>query len=140
MRRLLLGSCVLAVLLAACNAAEAVGGSPTDAMRIADQFLAAVKARDSDAAWLLVYPPNRQARFGEDRASFNSIVGDIDLSGVAWETTDARVHDGHYHVEVELDPRAVGEALAVFIQVVDGRASMQVDIEPLWGESGVLGG
>jgi hypothetical protein len=140
MRRLLLGTCVLAVLLAGCDAGEAVGGSPADAMRIADRFLAAVKAHDADAAWSLVYPPNRQARFGDNRGSFDMTVKAIDLSGVTWEATDAWVHDGHYHVDLALRPPAVDEHLTVFVDVVDSRASMQVDIEPLWGESGVLGG
>ena len=139
MRRFLVGVLVLAVLLAGCDSGEAVGGGPTDAMRISDQFMAAVKAGDADAAWSLVYPPNRQDRFGGDQASFDRIVRGIDLSGVTWETSDAWVHDGHYHVGFDLHPPAVAEDLGTFIDVVDGRASMQVDIEPLWGASGVLG-
>lgn len=140
MRLLPLGACVLAVLLAGCDAGEAVGGRPADAMRIADRFLSAVKARDADAAWSLVYPPNRQSRFGDGRASFDAVVRGIDLSGVTWEATDSWAHDGHYHVGLELHPLAVDRDLGVFVDVVDGRASMHVDIDPLWGDSGVLGG
>ena len=94
---------------------------------------------DAETAWSLVYPPNRQERFSDDRTSFDTTVRGIDLSGVTWETTDAWVHDGHYHVGLEVSPPALDEDLSVFIQVADGRASMQVDIEPLGGESGVLG-
>ena len=140
MRRSLLVICALAVMLAGCDGGEAVGGSPDDAMRIADRFLAAVKAGDTDAAWSLVYPPNREARFGDDRASFDTIVNGIDLAGLTWEARSAWVHDGHYHVRLDLHPLAVGEDLAVFVDVVDGSAEVTVDIAPLWGASGVLGG
>jgi hypothetical protein len=133
-----------AILLAACNGAEVAGGSPNDAMAIADDFLAALKAHDTDAAWSLVYPGNRGARFNDDRTAFDALVRRIDLSGVSWEVVSADVHDGHYHVSVRLDPLAVDEALGVFLHVArgdgPGAAAMQIDIEPLGGSRGVLGG
>jgi hypothetical protein len=140
MRRCILALAVVAVLVGGCDAGEWVGGSPDDARRIAEQFLAAVEAGDADTAWSLVYPPSQRARFGNDRASFEKILAGIDLSGVAWDVTTAGVHDGHYHVGIRLDPLVVDDELGVFLQVTGDHAQMQIDIEPLRGAAGVVGG
>jgi len=114
------------------------GRQQDEAIGLAEEFLSAVKAHDTDRAWSLVYPPNRTARFEDDQGRFDAIVGQIDLSSVAWEVTDAQAHDGHYHVTLRLEPLEVDEALGTFIQIVesDGVAAyalMMVDIEPFGG-------
>lgn len=135
-----------AFLVSGCNGAEDVGGSPSDAVAIADDFLTAIEANDTDTAWSLLYPANRNVAFGDDRLRFDDLVADIDLSGVDWTITSARADgDGRYHVSVAIDPEAIDEALGVFVQVarmdnVPTDGVMQVDIEPLFGSSGVLGG
>jgi hypothetical protein len=137
---LLLGVAILGLLLGGCDAGEWVGGSPDDARRIAEQFMTAVEADDGDLAWSLVYPPNRSARFNDDRAAFDAVLAGIDLSGVAWEVMTAGVHDGHYDVIVRLDPPSVQGELGVFLQLNGDHAQLQVDIEPLGGAAGVVGG
>lgn len=136
----LLRVALMALLLAGCDVGESVGGSPDEAKRVAAEFLTAVEAGDADRAWSLVYAPNRSARFNDDRAMFDATLDGIDLSGVAWEVTSAREHDGHYHVTVNLDPLSIEGELGVFLQLTGDHAQMQVDIEPLWGTSGVVGG
>ena len=141
MKSLVLGT---AILVAACNGAEDVGGTPEDAMAIADAFLAALEAHDADAAWSLLYPPNREGLFGDDRAGFDALVARVDLSAASWDVVSAGDRDGRYHVTVRLDTRLVDDALDTFLDVVPGAApdtaDMQVDIEPLGGRAGVLGG
>jgi hypothetical protein len=139
-RRTLLVAAVMALLIGACDAGEWTGGSSDDARRIAGDFLAAVKAGDSDGAWSLFYPPSRSAVFGDDRARFDAALAAIDLSGVTWEATAAWEHDGHYHVTVRFDPFAVDDDLDIFLQLREDDALMQVDIEPLGGAAGVVGG
>jgi hypothetical protein len=130
---------VIAILVAGCE----VGGR-ADAMALATSFMTALEQRDTERAWSLMYGPKRSRVF-EDHSKFDALVRNVDLAGTTWEATDARVHDGHYHVTLQLEPLRVDDALGVFVEIVetDGRpthASMQVDIEPLLGERGVLGG
>lgn len=135
-----------ATLVSGCNGAEDVGGSPSDAMAIADDFLTAIEAHETDTAWSLLYPPNRTARFTDDRKAFDDLVEDIELASDSWTITSARADgDGRYAVSVAIDPEAIDESLGVFVQVarMDGVPTggvMQVDIEPLFGSSDVLGG
>ena len=54
-------------------------------------------------------------------------------------------HDGRWHVDLWLEPLRVGQALGTFVQVIetDGiptHAMIQVRIDPVRGERGVLGG
>ncbi len=145
MRTVLALLTALAMITVGCIGPETQGGSKDEAIGLAGEFLSAVKVHDMDRAWSLVYPPNRAARFEDDRGRFDAIVEQIDLSGVAWEVTDASEHDGHYHVTLRLEPLEVDAALGTFIQIVesDGVAAyalMVVDIEPFGGSRGILGG
>ena len=145
MRTILVLLTAMAMISVGCIGSETQGGSKDEAIGLAEEFLSAVKAHDTDRAWSLVYPPNRSARFEDDQDRFDAIVEQIDLSGVAWEVTGAGAHDGHWHVSLRLDPLEVDAALGTFIQMgtrdgVAAYASMQVDIEPFGGSRGILGG
>ena len=145
MRTILALLAAMVLVSVGCIGAEARGGSREEAMGLADEFLSAVKDNDADRAWSLVYPPNRTARFEDDRSRFDAIVQQIDLSNAVWEVTNAGEHDGHHHVTLRLDPLEVDAALGAFIQVVESdgvaaNAQMVVDIEPFGGSRGVLGG
>lgn len=145
MRTVLALLTAMAIITMGCVGSEAQGGSKDEAIGLAEEFLSAVKVHDMDRAWSLVYPPNRAARFEDDRGRFDAIVEQIDLSGVAWEVTDASEHDGHYHVTLRLEPLGVDGALGTFIQIVESDevstyALMVVDIEPFGGSRGILGG
>ena len=145
MRTILVLLTAMAIITMGCVGSEAQGGSKDEAIGLAEEFLSAVKGHDTDRAWSLVYPPNRSARFEDDQRRFDAIVEQIDLSGVAWEVTDARAHDGRYLVSLRLEPLEVDAALGTFIQIVDSDgvaayASMVVDIEPFGGSRGILGG
>lgn len=144
MRRHLAPILALALLVAGCDLGEMAGGDAARSMAIARSFLAALEAGEVATAWSLVYPPNREARFANDFDAFEAVARGVDLSDSEWEVTGASDHDGHWHVSIRLVPLEVAPPLDTFVQVVttDGvasGASIQVDIDPFGGASGVLG-
>ena len=66
MRTILALLTAMAMITGGCIGAEAEGGTRDEAIGLAEEFLSAVKAQDTDRAWSLVYPPNRSARFEDD--------------------------------------------------------------------------
>ena len=134
-----------ALLVAACDAGEALGGNDEEAMAVAIGFLGAIEAGDGEAAWSHIYPPVRAKRFADDRGRFEAAIAGVDLTADDWEVTGAWHHDGHYHVVLQLDPRLANGPLGAFFQVTKpgdtmDEAEMNVDIEPFGVSRGVVGG
>ncbi len=134
----------LVLLVAGCDLGEVTGGDAAQSMAIARSFLAALEAGDASAAWSLIYPPNRDERF-VDFDAFEAVARRIDLANVEWDVIGAREHDGHWHVDLRLVPLEVAPPLDTFVQVVttngvQSGTAIQVDIDPLGGARGVLGG
>ena len=80
MRRLAALLLAVALIASACGSflAEAQGGSEQEAGVLAGAFLEALRDRDTDAAWALIYPLNRSAFFDDDRDRFQALVERID--------------------------------------------------------------
>jgi hypothetical protein len=145
---------IVAMVVAGCNVTfqmgdlgEAVGGRPEDASTIVERWLELARTGQEDHGWWLLHTNARADVIGSIEV-YRDALSEPEWSGFEYEVRDARLHDGHFHVELRIagGRQSVPEpvcrwGLIQFTGLDDVIGETTVRIPPLSSEpAGILAG
>lgn len=125
---------------------EAMGGTPEEATRIVEDWIAEARSGEDDLGWSRLYPFVRDEIFGSYEVYEDAVLAS-DWSRFDYLVHDVRPHDGRYRIEIRVPGGS--EATPAFmvdwgiVQFVGGDDGIvSVRIPPLGGDRGIqaLGG
>ena len=141
----------VAFLLASCSApfgdlGEAVGGSPEEAARIVEGWIAEARSGEDDLGWSRLYPNVRDEMFRSYEAYREAVLAS-DWSRFDYVIDAVRIKDGDYLIDIRV-PGGAQSTPAILVDwgmvqftPVDGVpsdvGSMTVQIPPLGGDRGI---